>query len=229
MTGLVTAGLATGSDLEQTYYLGVFDPQEQLPPTLYRVRVRGQGSALSNVKYRSGWVPAVLVDSLQSQLKIDWESGAVDVDQEGDIEGLTAKDAASVDGLFASDRRLMLFGPEGFRQAPTSHRLAIVMGGNPEALFEAVNETLGAIGKGKLAAAGKARQDALEDMADDLELEAERMQALGELLAFELEGHAAAAKVQRESASGDPGSTGAGGALQGGSELPEGIVPAEEN
>ncbi|HQR16172.1 MAG TPA: hypothetical protein PKW52_13355 [Nitrospira sp.] len=31
-----------GHDIEQVYYLGSFDPQEQIPPALYRVRVRGQ-------------------------------------------------------------------------------------------------------------------------------------------------------------------------------------------
>lgn len=29
-------------EIEQIYYLGSFDPQEQVPPALYRVRVRGQ-------------------------------------------------------------------------------------------------------------------------------------------------------------------------------------------
>ena len=37
---------------------------EQVPPSVYRVRVKGQASFLSATKFASGWVPADLVDSL---------------------------------------------------------------------------------------------------------------------------------------------------------------------
>src|SRR6185436_10478783 len=40
-------------------------------------------------------------------------------------------------------RRLMMFGPEGFREAPADHRLVIVMGANPKAFFEAIDTALG--------------------------------------------------------------------------------------
>lgn len=36
----VLAGLSPSNEIDQVYYLGVFDPQEQIPPTVYRVRVR---------------------------------------------------------------------------------------------------------------------------------------------------------------------------------------------
>ncbi len=39
----------------------------------------------------------------------------------------------------------MLFGPEGFREAPKDHRLAIVMGSNPKGFFNAMDESLGVI------------------------------------------------------------------------------------
>jgi hypothetical protein len=55
--GVAVAGVTPSTNLEQVYYLGVFDPQEQIPPTLYRVRVRGQASALNFTRYASGWVP----------------------------------------------------------------------------------------------------------------------------------------------------------------------------
>src|SRR5688572_8621385 len=38
--GAIIGSQLPSSDIEQVYYLGVFDPQDQLPPTLYRVRVR---------------------------------------------------------------------------------------------------------------------------------------------------------------------------------------------
>ena len=39
----------------------------------------------------------------------------------------------------------MMFGPEGFREAPANHRLVVVMGADPSAFFEAVDQTLGVI------------------------------------------------------------------------------------
>ena len=49
--GVTLAGARTPSqDLEQIYYLGVFDPEEQLPPTFYRLTVRGQASAMSRTR-----------------------------------------------------------------------------------------------------------------------------------------------------------------------------------
>lgn len=41
------------NEIEQIYYLGVFDPQEQLEPMVYRVRVHGQASPISGMKFGS--------------------------------------------------------------------------------------------------------------------------------------------------------------------------------
>ncbi|RDH86510.1 MAG: hypothetical protein DIZ77_04145 [endosymbiont of Seepiophila jonesi] len=46
---------------------------------------------------------------------------------------------------FETGRRLMLFGPEGFREAPANHRLVIAMGSSPEVFFNAMNESLGVL------------------------------------------------------------------------------------
>ena len=61
VAGLAAATLGSmtpNADLEQTYYLGSFDPQDQIPPAIYRIRVRGQSSLLSTVRFASSWVPA---------------------------------------------------------------------------------------------------------------------------------------------------------------------------
>ena len=47
-------------------------------------------------------------------------------------------------------RKLVLFGPEGFRPVPKNHRLVIVMGSNPEEFFKAIDESLGMISKVKM-------------------------------------------------------------------------------
>ena len=39
----------------------------------------------------------------------------------------------------------MMFGPEGFREAPKDHRLVIVMGSNPEDFFKAIDTSLGVV------------------------------------------------------------------------------------
>jgi hypothetical protein len=39
----------------------------------------------------------------------------------------------------------MLFGPEGFREAPANHRLVIVMGSDPSAFFQGVDQALGIV------------------------------------------------------------------------------------
>ncbi|MCK4846193.1 MAG: hypothetical protein KAS88_00875 [Deltaproteobacteria bacterium] len=132
--GTVLAGARTpSSEIEQVYYLGVFDPEEQLPPTVYRVRVHGQASILSNVRYGSGWVKSELVDSLGSNIKFNDDNGI-------EMSGEEISD-------FTTGRRLMLFGPEGFRKVPKDHRLVIVMGSDPSAFFEAVDGALGDISR----------------------------------------------------------------------------------
>lgn len=134
---LQTAGLAVGvtvaggrspaQEIEQVYYLGVFDPEDQVPPSVYRVTVHGQASAISLTKFASGWVPAEIADSLNTQISYN-NDGKLEISQQN-----TNKLG------FQTGRRLMLFGPEGFREAPRNHRLVIVMGTNPSNYFKAVS------------------------------------------------------------------------------------------
>lgn len=129
-------------EIQQIYYLGVFDPQEQLPPTVYRLRVHGQTSFISFAKFASGWVPAPLIDSLTASVDFkDETASAVAVDQ-GASESLAT---------LTTGRRLMMFGPEGFLEAPANHRLVIVMGSSPEAFFGAIDSALGTIGEARFA------------------------------------------------------------------------------
>lgn len=166
--GAVTAlgGEAPNQELEQVYYLGVFDPQEQVPEAVYRITVRGQASVYSNMRFSSGWVPAKFIDSLTTQIGSPdnpTTKPVIDKGQEGMLADLKP------------GRRLMMFGPEGFREAPKDQRLVIVMGASPEAFFKAIDLSLGALANsqserissdladriGKAMAAAKAHLDAL--------------------------------------------------------------------
>lgn len=135
----IAVGLTTGaghfptSHIHQVYYLGVFDPRDQLPPTIYRVRVQGQASALALTKFASGWVRAELVDSLSGRVALPGDNKA----------GVAAAD--EIDKGALTGRRLVMFGPEGFREAPRDHRLVVVMGSDPEAFFSAVDQALGVV------------------------------------------------------------------------------------
>jgi len=141
-TAALVAGGATAAgayspnnEIEQIYYLGVFDPQEQVPPTVYRVRVRGQASFISFTKFASGWVPAGVIDSLGTSVEFDKDTGRIAIEK-------TGQDPLA---NIQPGRRLMMFGPEGFREAPKDHRLVIVMGSSPDKFFEAIDQSLGAI------------------------------------------------------------------------------------
>src|ERR1700678_724775 len=70
-TGIATGAVSPTTEMEQVYYLGVFDPNEQVPSTIYRVRVHGQSSMWNSARFASGWVPAKLIDSLGSQVALD--------------------------------------------------------------------------------------------------------------------------------------------------------------
>ena len=132
----VMAARTPSQELEQIYYLGVFDPEEQLPPTVYRLTVRGQASVMSGTRFASGWVPAGIIDSLNGRLNLDaYGSGDVEFSQTNATYSVALK----------TGRRLMMFGPEGFREAPRDHRLVIVMGADPKKFFEAVDGALGEI------------------------------------------------------------------------------------
>jgi len=184
--GLATAtgSYAPANEIEQIYYLGVFDPQEQIPPTIYRVTVHGQASFISRMKFGSGWVPARLIDSLSSSVNLD-----------PNTPGPDALKFTSGDSNYMSDlkvgRRLMEFGPEGFREAPKDQRLVIVMGASPKAFFDAIDTTLGQFSQARAgqsdAATSKkvfqaltdvrAQKDRVADFARDVEVEMPRNQA----------------------------------------------------
>lgn len=133
--GVASLALAhvPSSQLQQVYYLGVFDPQEQIPPTIYRIRVQAQGSALNTNKYASGWVHADLIDSLSG-------SGSALLGLDDKKNGSAQNEPSSLVG-----RRLYMFGPEGFREAPKNHRLVVVMGSDPGAFFGAMDRALGVV------------------------------------------------------------------------------------
>lgn len=123
-------------EIEQIYYLGVFDPHEQLPEAIYRVTVKGQASFISFMRFGSGWVPAAVIDSLGGKVHLNTQTGS------SDAPTITRPDAQALSEL-KTGRRLMLFGPEGFREAPQDHRLVIVMGASPEDFFKAIDTALG--------------------------------------------------------------------------------------
>ena len=54
--------------------------------------------------------------------------------------GKTGEEKSALTG-----RRLVMFGPEGFREAPKDHRLVVVMGSDPSAFFGAVDRALGTV------------------------------------------------------------------------------------
>lgn len=152
--GLVAAGggitglNSPANEISQVYYLGIFDPQEQIPASFYRITVRGQASFWSNVRFASGWVPSEVVDSLNNRISVD-ANGTDDP-----VKALPAGQK-EMTGL-PTGRRMVAFGPEGMREAPPNHRLVVVMGASPHYFFQAVDQVLGALAKTKNAGADKA-------------------------------------------------------------------------
>jgi len=133
---VVTLGHTPTTNIAQTYYLGVFDPRQQLPPTIYRIHVQGQASALSTTSFASGWLRSDLVDSLNGQVSID----------KNVVSTSAAQNPVSIDeDNGALNRRMIMFGPEGFRVAPRNHRLVVVMGSKPENFFSSVDRALGVV------------------------------------------------------------------------------------
>lgn len=137
IAGTVALGHTPTTNILQTYYLGVFDPREQIPTTLYRVRLQGQASALSRTSFASGWVRADLVDSLSG--RIDLEKSGVKLGEDGSSRVRLTDDKNDL------NRRLVMFGPEGFREAPRNHRLVVVMGSDPQSFFSGVDRALGVV------------------------------------------------------------------------------------
>jgi hypothetical protein len=130
---------SVGSEIQQTYYLGVLDPESQVPTQVYRLRVHGQGSALGFTRFGSGWVPAAIADSLGTNISFDKDSSGPSIQS-------ASKDSTAV---LKPGRRLVLFGPEGFREAPADQRLVIVMGSDPSAYFQGIETALGNVAEGK--------------------------------------------------------------------------------
>ena len=138
ITATTVAAHIPTTDIHQVYYLGVFDPRDQLPPTIYRVRVRGQASALNLTRFASGWVRAELIDSLSGQVELPG-------DTKTQAHGKDTVANRDIERGALTGRRLVMFGPEGFREAPRNHRLVVVMGSSPEKFFSAVDEALGVV------------------------------------------------------------------------------------
>jgi len=165
-----TVGAATpGTELAQTYYLGSFDPRGQLPPSIYRIRVSGQASILNQTRFASGWAPAGLVDSLTSSINLDARNGT-----------FTTTAAADPSDLSEAGRGLVLFGPEGFREAPRGHRLVIMMGSNPEMVEQAFSSALGTVARVRFGQPTAALDRELFDMLIKLGQERAKLEALAQ-------------------------------------------------
>ncbi len=164
----LAGGQSPGSEIEQVYYLGVFDPQEQVPPSVYRLTVRGQGSFISQTKFASGWVPANMVDTLNTHIGFEKDGNGIKIEGKGDDPG---------SGL-QTGRRMMMFGPEGFREAPCDHRLVIVMGSNPEKFFNAVGEGLAEVAQVEVAQQGDAARTLMLEELLRLQRENERLKKI---------------------------------------------------
>ncbi len=138
--GTIVLGTTPGPELKQVFYLGSFDPQGQLPPEVYRITVRGQASLVSSTTFASGWVPASVADALGAQTSISSRSGDVTIRGPAGV-------AVLGDNELGAGRRLVLFGPDGFRVAPRNHRLVIVMGADADDYFNAIDDALGDLGR----------------------------------------------------------------------------------
>lgn len=161
------AGVMPSADIEQTYYLGSFDPRDQLPPTIYRIRVRGQSSALNQTKFASGWVPAEVVDSLGRT--VGFEAGKPTANAADPLLGSSLSDQG---------RGLVLFGPEGFREAPRGHRLVVMMGSSPEMVEQAFATALGTVARAQYGGSNAALQRDAFTLLLELDHERDRLDAL---------------------------------------------------
>ncbi len=126
--GLVTAfgGQAPTQEIEQIYYLGVYDPQQQIPEAVYRIRVHGQASVISFMRFASGWVPAKFVDSLNTSLGFQGATTQPTI---------TTGDQAQT-GELNVGRRLILFGPQGFRESAGGSAAGDYHGGESGGFFQ---------------------------------------------------------------------------------------------
>lgn len=181
LTDKITGGVAGGTlvlaqapsqELVQTYYVGIFDPQDQVPQAVYRIRLRGQSSFLSQAKIQAGWVPAPVADSLTTSFSLFASQAAKP--GEGGGGALAVDPSTRIDPVTLSgpdrnrlNRRLLVFGPEGFREAPSDNRFVVVAGSSPEAFFQAVSETLGEVASARDGAGTRVlRADLLQALTD---------------------------------------------------------------
>lgn len=187
--GTLLGAQSPGQEIQQIYYLGVFDPQEQVPPTIYRVRVHGQASAISLMRFGSGWVPAPLIDTLTSRAGFDAAA---------DRPNLTPAQAEESQlPSLKTGRRLMMFGPEGFREAPKDHRLVIVMGTNPEAFFNAIDTSLEAISDVRREQSDSAVARKLAQAMSQIQSERKRLDDLKKDVAVDLKDQTSAAPTSQ--------------------------------
>jgi hypothetical protein len=166
--GVGTLAMTPSADVSQTYYLGSFDPQEQLPPAVYRIRVRGQSSVLNRTRFASSWVPAEVVDSLNRSIKFDKTTDEV-------AFGGTANPQTDP---ALSGRGLVVFGPEGFREAPRNHRLVVIMGSSPEKVEQAFASALGTVAQVKFGDTASDLDRRMFERLTTLHTEQERLRTL---------------------------------------------------
>ena len=143
--------------------------------------MRGQASAISGVDFQSGWVPAAFVDSLGSSIQFQSATTGSDPGLPKFSEVVQKSDEK--DGIKVG-RRLVLFGPEGFRYAPKNHRLTILMGSDASKFFQAVDTALGEVAEAKEFESSHGIRSAIHEAlaelardaetASDVELSAER-------------------------------------------------------
>jgi len=167
---------APSHEIEQIYYVGSFDPLGQYEPQMYRIRVHGQASFISQVNFASGWIRAELIDTLGTTLKFEESAGGVSVKNVQDTELMK----------IGGNRKLFQFGPEGTRKVPENHRLVIVMGSNPEGFFQAVDNALGSVA-GEIASrqSAKLTRDIFEALVR-VESESQRLSEIQKDVAVEL-------------------------------------------
>ncbi len=144
---LIATGCAS-TRFHEYYYTGIYDPESQLPQEVYRYRITGYASAVSSMKFASGWLPKELVDPLG---ELPTAPGAPLGDApKTPADGKCPKNVPEVvckatkpSATFESLRPLYLFGPEGFRPAPQDHRLCVVLSHDPEQFFRLANQFAG--------------------------------------------------------------------------------------
>lgn len=164
---LAALAVTPNADIEQTYYLGSFDPQDQVPPAVYRIRVRGQSSVLNATRFASGWVPAAVVDALTGSVAFRDKADSLAVSTEGKL-----------DDKLKVGRGMVMFGPEGFREAPRDHRLVIIMGANPEQVEQAFSSALGSVAIAKFGRASAGVDREVLDLLLELSEEKEELRVL---------------------------------------------------